>query len=114
MEEFGNKTIVHCYGHGGSGWTTLFGSVKKAMSFHTPAPHKAPVRIIGAGCIGLAMAIELSMLGYPIAGITAKSLYDTPSWVAAGYFALVSVKTSKEKQKELDEIELETFHTYRD
>ena len=116
FQKIGNKNIIHCYGHGGSGWTTLFGSLNKAIQlFINNKPSKTdPIRIIGAGCMGLTASIELSRLGYKIAGITAKSLYDTPSWAAAGYFALVSVKTSKEEQAELDQIGIETFHTYKE
>nr|MBA3816188.1 hypothetical protein [Parachlamydiaceae bacterium] len=94
LEQKNSKTVVHCYGHGGSGWTTLFGSVSKAIDlFQETQPSKAkPIRIIGSGCMGLTAAIELSQLGYQIAGISTKNLYDLPSWRAAGYFALVSVK----------------------
>src|SRR5271154_2014284 len=98
LEKQSGKMIVNCYGHGGSGWTTLFGSVNKAIQlFQNTHPNKnIPIRIIGAGCMGLTTAIELDRLGYCVVGISAKSLYDTPSWRAAGYFALVSVKTSPE------------------
>lgn len=115
LEQESKKTIVNCYGHGGSGWTTLFGSVSKAIElFQKTAPNKAkPIRIIGSGCMGLTAAIELSRLGYQVAGISTKSLYDSPSWRAAGYFALVSVKTSPEEQAELNEIGLNTFLTYQ-
>jgi len=49
LEQSSNKTIVNCYGHGGSGWTTLFGSVNKAIElFEKTHPNKdTPIRIIG-------------------------------------------------------------------
>ena len=82
---FPNKTIVNCYGHGGSGWTTLFGSVKRAIElFQNEADFSVPIRVIGAGCMGLTIAIELARLGFKIAGITTKELYDTASWRAGG------------------------------
>ncbi|MES2272980.1 MAG: FAD-dependent oxidoreductase [Chlamydiota bacterium] len=114
-ESFGNKTLVNCYGMGGSGWTTLFGSVGKAIElFEQENKDKSiPIRIVGSGCMGLTSAIELSQRGYNIAGITTKSLYDMPSWRAAGYFALVSVKTSPEEQANLDKIGMDTFLTYQ-
>ena len=112
-----NKLIVHCYGHGGSGWTTLFGSVEKALSLfqiHYPDPHLAPpIRVVGSGCMGLTAALELSRRGYVVSGITTKELYEIPSWKAAGYFALVSVKTSPEEQANLNQIGMETFKTYQ-
>ncbi len=115
LEHTFNKTIVNCYGHGGSGWTTLFGSVNKAIElFEQTNPSKdIPIRIIGSGCMGLTAAIELKRLGYQVAGISTKNLYDIPSWKAAGYFALVSVKTSPEEQDALNEIGLNTFLTYQ-
>ncbi|MES2200097.1 MAG: FAD-dependent oxidoreductase [Chlamydiota bacterium] len=115
LEQNLNKTIVNCYGHGGSGWTTLFGSVDRAIElFEQTNPNKeTPIRIIGSGCMGLTTAVELSRRGYQVAGIVAKSLYDIPSWRAAGYFALVSVKTSPEEQEALNQIGLNTFLTYQ-
>ncbi len=109
------KIIVNCYGHGGSGWTTLFGSVNKTIELFQnidPNKHRA-IRVIGSGCMGLTAAIELDRLGFTVAGISTKSLYDLPSWRAAGYFALVSVKTSPEEQENLNEIGLHTFLSYQ-
>lgn len=115
LEKDASKTIINCYGHGGSGWTTLFGSVNKTIDlFQKTHPSKAtPIRIIGSGCMGLTVAIELSRLGYQVAGISTKDLCDIPSWRAAGYFALVSVKTSPEEQEDLNTIGLNTFLTYQ-
>lgn len=113
VETIGNKTVVHCYGHGGSGWTTLFGSVNQAIRlFERQHPDKSvPIRVIGSGCMGLTVAVELSRLGYCVNGIFSKDLYDIASWRAAGYFALVSVKTSAEEQANLNEIGMNTFAT---
>ncbi len=115
VSEEEGKTIVHCYGHGGAGWTTLFGSVQKAIErYEETFPNRIlPIRVIGSGCMGLTVAIELIHRGYNVVGITTKSLYDMPSWRAAGYFALVSVKTSAEEQEELNQIGLNTFLAYQ-
>jgi D-amino-acid oxidase len=115
-EVFQDKTVVHCYGHGGSGWTTLFGSVGKAIALFQsehPLSQKKPIRVIGSGCMGLTAAIELARQGYEVRGISTKELYDICSWRAAGYFALVSVKTSPEEQENLNEIGVETFKAYQ-
>jgi len=113
--EKGAKTVINCLGHGGSGWTTLFGSVNQAIRlFEATQPNKiVPIRVIGAGCMGLTVAAELTRLGYKVAGITAKEFYDTASWRATGYFALVSVKTSPEEQENLNLIGMDTFRTYQ-
>jgi hypothetical protein len=115
VEPYADKTIVNCYGQGGSGYTTLFGSVGKAIDLfkQTNPDTSKPIRVIGAGCMGLTAAIELARAGYQVAGITAKDLYELPSWRAAGYFALVSVKTSAEEQANLNEIGMNTFLAYQ-
>ncbi len=63
--------------------------------------------------MGLTAAIELTRLGYTVTGISTKNVYDIPSWRAAGYFALVSVKTSPEEQQSLNQIGTDTFRTYQ-
>ena len=110
-DKIGAKQIVHCYGHGGAGWTTLFGSVGKAISLLPK--EAAPIRVIGSGCIGLTAAIELTRLGYQVAGITTREVYDIPSWRAAGYFAFVSLNTSPEERENLNAMGVETFKTCR-
>jgi len=112
-QEFtGNKCIVHCYGHGGSGFTTLFGSVKRAIDLLLQSKAKGKVRVVGAGCMGLTAAIELSRMGFDVRGITARDLYDITSWKAAGCFAIVSVKTAPDQQLSLVEIGEDTFKVY--
>jgi len=111
IEKQGSKTVVHCYGFGGAGWTVLFGAVARAVELLVPQPRR-PVRVVGAGCMGLLAAIELTKLGFPVR-IVADELYDIPSWKAAGYFAMVSVKTSPEYQAELDAMGRNTFRAYQ-
>lgn len=108
------KLIVNCLGHGGAGWTTLFGSVDLALQlFESEKPNKdTPIRVIGSGCMGLTSAIELARRGYRVAGITTKSLYDITSWSASGYFAFVSVKTNPEEQENLNQLGEKTYLTY--
>lgn len=115
LQESHHKTIVHCYGHGGSGWTTLFGSVQKSLELYEEALYdrKMPIRVIGSGCMGLTMAIELNHRGYKIAGIYTQNLYDLPSWKAAGYFGIVSVKTDSEERENLHHLGLISFLTYQ-
>lgn len=116
VEDKNNKILVHCYGHGGSGCTTVFGSVDKAIKLfeaHSPNAEKKPIRVIGSGIMGLTAAIELTQRGYNVVGIVTKDLYDIPSWKNAGYFALVSVKTSKEEEENLNQIGMTTFKEFQ-
>lgn len=110
------KVLVHCYGHGGSGCTTNWGSVFRAIELFEeqfPKETKQPIRVVGVGIIGLTTAIELTRRGYHVTGITASELYDIPSWKNAGYFALVSVKTDPVEQQNLDKIGHCTFMEYK-
>ncbi len=114
-QNVGNKFVVHCYGHGGSGWTTFLGSVDRAIEllqtrYHSPLA-TPPIRIIGSGCIGLTSAIELARRGYVVSGIMSKELYNIPSWKAAGCFSLV--KVASDLDEVFDQITLSTFKYYQ-
>lgn len=86
-----NKLICHNYGHGGAGWTFLFGSVNESIrQFEAQLklhPHFAnkPITIIGAGCYGLLTAITLARKGYSV-NIVAADTDNIPSNKAAGFF----------------------------
>jgi len=82
------KKIFHCYGHGGSGFTTLFGSINKALQLivNSNIATDEPIHIIGAGCMGLLLAVELYRHGFHNICISAKELYNLPSWRAGGFF----------------------------
>lgn len=88
IEPMYNKLIVHCYGHGGYGYTTLFGSIQEAISLlmHEKPDLKKPIRIIGSGCMGLTMAIELYRMGFTNITISTEEKYNIPSWRAGGFF----------------------------
>ena len=62
VERVGEKTVVHNYGHGGSGWSLSWGSssiaVEKAM-----AAGERDVAVIGCGALGLTSAILLQRAG---------------------------------------------------
>jgi glycine/D-amino acid oxidase-like deaminating enzyme len=72
VEQFGQKTIVHNYGHGGSGWSLSWGSsgiaVQKAM-----AGGEKEIAVIGCGALGLTSALLLQRAGARVT-IYAKEL----------------------------------------
>ena len=115
VEERGSKTVVHCYGHGGSGSTTLFGSVDRAIALYEEKKRdkRAPIRVIGSGMMGLTSAVELKRKGYHVAGVYTKERYNIPSWLSGGYFALVSIKNSPEEEANCHQIGIHTLITYR-
>jgi glycine/D-amino acid oxidase-like deaminating enzyme len=72
VEQVGGKTIVHNYGHGGSGWSLSWGSssiaAKKAMATGT-----RDIAVIGCGALGLTSALLLQRAGAEVT-IYAKDL----------------------------------------
>jgi FAD dependent oxidoreductase len=72
VEQIGSKTIVHNYGHGGSGWSLSWGSssvaVQKAM-----ATGERDIAVIGCGALGLTSGLLLQRAGAAVT-IYAKDL----------------------------------------
>ena len=64
-ERLGHKTVVHNYGHGGSGWSLSWGSAAEAVRLALEAHPSSPKRIavIGAGALGLTAAITAQRAG---------------------------------------------------
>jgi glycine/D-amino acid oxidase-like deaminating enzyme len=82
-ESFGDKTLVHNYGHGGSGITLSWGTSRLATNLGLPG-HRGPVAVIGAGVVGLTTARLVQEAGFPVT-IYAKALPpETTSNIAGG------------------------------
>jgi glycine/D-amino acid oxidase-like deaminating enzyme len=62
------KTVVHHYGHGGSGWSLSWGSAQRALQLVQAAELKPGQRlaIVGAGAIGLTTARWAQQAGYRV------------------------------------------------
>jgi hypothetical protein len=72
VERIGSRTIVHNYGHGGSGWSLSWGSsgiaVQKAL-----ATGERDIAVIGCGALGMTSALLLQRAGARVT-IYAKEL----------------------------------------
>lgn len=71
-ERLGEKTIVHNYGHGGSGWSLSWGSSTLALRM-TQATGVHQLGVIGCGALGLTSALLAQRAGLSVR-IYAKAL----------------------------------------
>ncbi|GAA4762630.1 FAD-dependent oxidoreductase [Stakelama sediminis] len=82
-EAFGDKRLVHNYGHGGSGITLSWGTSRLAIDLGLPG-YQGSVAVLGAGVIGLTTARLVQQAGFPVT-LYAKALPpDTTSNIAGG------------------------------
>jgi hypothetical protein len=72
VEQVGTKTIVHNYGHGGSGWSLSWGSSSIAVQ-SAMATGERSIAVIGCGALGLTSALLLQRAGVNVT-IFAKDL----------------------------------------
>ncbi len=116
VERVGDKTVVHNYGHGGSGWSLSWGSssiaVEKAL-----AGGDRDVAVIGCGALGLTSAILLQQAGARVT-IYAKerppevrSARATGSWTPDSRVALTN-SVSADFPALWEKMCRKSFHTY--
>jgi len=89
-EVFGDKTLVHNYGHGGGGISLSWGSSALAVSEVKTAEHKEAA-IIGSGVMGLTTARLLQEAGWKVTIYTKEMSRHTTSEVAGGEWGPYSV-----------------------
>ena len=64
-QRMGRKTIVHNYGHGGTGWSLSWGSSTLALR-HVLATREREIAVIGCGALGLTSALLAQRAGLKV------------------------------------------------
>jgi glycine/D-amino acid oxidase-like deaminating enzyme len=88
-ERRGRQTIVHNYGHGGSGWSLSWGAAAQALQL-VQATRENKVAVIGCGAIGLTTAVALQRAGLRVRIVTRESPPDVASMAATGVWSPAS------------------------
>lgn len=83
IEELGSKTLVHNYGHGGSGWSLSWGSAELASDLVASSGEKK-IAVVGCGVIGLTTARMLQFRGYEVTIYTKEMAPNITSSKATG------------------------------
>lgn len=85
-ERMGRKTVVHNYGHGGSGWSLSWGSAELAVRL-AQVPAGEEVAVIGCGAIGLTTALVAQRAGLRVRIYAKDRLPDVRSFYATGVWS---------------------------
>ncbi|APP75449.1 D-amino-acid oxidase [Xanthomonas vesicatoria ATCC 35937] len=87
-ERIGRKTVVHNYGHGGSGWSLSWGAAEHALRLVRAADTNVrELAVIGCGAIGLTTAVAAQRAGLRVRIYARERLPDVRSFYATGVWS---------------------------
>ncbi len=85
-ERIGRRTIVHNYGHGGSGWSLSWGSAEDAVAL-ARATGETRIAVVGCGAIGLTTALVAQRAGLQVRIYARELPPDVRSFSATGVWS---------------------------
>jgi D-amino-acid oxidase len=97
VERVGEKTVIHNYGHGGSGWSLSWGSADLVVRRAVEAtPGLQECAVVGCGALGLTAALTAQRIGLQVTIYSkerppyVRSSRATGSWTPDSRIALAS------------------------
>lgn len=85
-ERIGRRTVVHQYGHGGSGWSLSWGSAQQAVRLAL-AGGDSEIAVIGCGAIGITTARVAQEAGLKVRIYAKETLPASRSFLATGVWS---------------------------
>ncbi|HYG07994.1 MAG TPA: FAD-dependent oxidoreductase [Stenotrophomonas sp.] len=87
-ERIGRKTVVHNYGHGGSGWSLSWGAAERAVRLvQAHARAEDALAVIGCGAIGLTTALVAQRAGLRVRIYARERPPEVRSFYATGVWS---------------------------
>jgi len=86
LEHIAGKSVVHNYGHGGSGWSLSWGSAIAATGL-VRATNVREVAVVGCGALGLTTALHMVRSGFKVKIYTRERAPDVRSFNATGVWS---------------------------
>jgi len=112
-ESFGDKTVIHNYGHGGGGITLSAGTSTLAVELAEQSTHRR-CAVLGAGAVGLSAARLLQDRGWNVTIYTRDLPPHTTSNIAGGQWSPTSVYDDDKITPQFEaQFEAAMRHAYR-
>ena len=117
VERIAGKTIVHNYGHGGSGWSLSWGSAALAVGLVRGTPGSR-IAVIGCGAIGLTSALTAQRAGFRVRIYTRERPPDVRSANASGVWSpdsrvCTAEHSTPEFERRWEAMARRSFHLYQ-